>query len=67
MCAGRTDVVGQPASEAIFAKAAEQDMPIFLHGGGAASRQDPTLDQLEDRGQGVAVSVLADSMVSEFV
>jgi len=59
--------VGQLASERILARAAAHGMPVFLHGGGAASRQDPTLAQLEDGGQGVAVSVLADSMVSEFV
>jgi predicted TIM-barrel fold metal-dependent hydrolase len=67
MLYGQPDVVGQPAGETILARAAERGMPIFLHGGGAASRQDPTLDQLEDGGQGVAVSVLADAAVSEFV
>ncbi|HLG74678.1 MAG TPA: amidohydrolase family protein, partial [Chloroflexota bacterium] len=67
MMYGRPDVVGQLASERILARAAAHGMPVFLHGGGAASRQDPTLAQLEDGGQGVAVSVLADSMVSEFV
>jgi predicted TIM-barrel fold metal-dependent hydrolase len=67
MLYGRPEVVGQPASETILATAAERRMPVFLHGGGAGSRRDPSLDQLEDGGQGVAVSVLADAMVSEFV
>lgn len=67
MMYGRPDTVGQPASELILAKAAAHGLPIFLHGGGGASRQDASLEQLEDGGQGVAVSVLADSAVTEFV
>jgi aminocarboxymuconate-semialdehyde decarboxylase len=68
MMYARPDLVGEPASEAIFAKAADRKLPVFLHGGGAAGRRaDPSLERLEDGGQGVAVSVLADASVSEFV
>jgi predicted TIM-barrel fold metal-dependent hydrolase len=63
----RPQYVGQPATEAVFAKAAKRKLPVFLHGGGSAARLDPELERLEDRGQGVAVSVLADAAVSEFV
>jgi len=66
MMYARPDLVGQPASEKLFAKAAERGLPIFLHGGASGPRKDPTLEQLEDGGQGVAVSVLADAAVSEF-
>lgn len=49
----------------VFAKIAELDLPIFLHG--TASSRDPTLQRLEDGGAGVAYSVLADAAVSECV
>jgi predicted TIM-barrel fold metal-dependent hydrolase len=67
MMYARPDLVGLPETELLFEKAAEHGLPIFLHGGGAARREDPGLQRLEDGGQGVAVSVLADAAVSEFV
>jgi predicted TIM-barrel fold metal-dependent hydrolase len=67
MMYARPDLVGQPASEKVLAKAADRGLPIFLHGGGAGARHDPGLARLEDEGQGVAVSVLADASVSDFV
>jgi predicted TIM-barrel fold metal-dependent hydrolase len=67
MLYARPELVGQPASETLFAAAAGHGLPIFLHGGGAAGRSDPTLAGLEDGGQGVAVSALADAAVSDFV
>jgi predicted TIM-barrel fold metal-dependent hydrolase len=56
-------LVDTPAMEPIFAKIAELDMPIFLHGAGTA--QDPTLARLEDGGAGVAYAVLSDGEVAE--
>lgn len=49
----------------VFAKIAELNLPIFLHG--VASSKDPSLQRLEDNGAGVAYSVLADASVSECV
>jgi len=68
MMYARPDLVGSPETEALFARAARRTLPIFLHGGGASGRRtDPALQRLEDGGQGVAVSVLADASVAEFV
>jgi len=66
MMYARPDLVAQPASEKLFAKAADHGLPIFLHGGSAGPHRDSGLEALEDGGQGVTVSVLADSAVSEF-
>ena len=63
----RPDQVGSPGTERVFAKAAELGLPIFLHGGGARPPRDPAFERLEDGGQGVAVSVLADAAVADFV
>jgi predicted TIM-barrel fold metal-dependent hydrolase len=67
MMYARPDHVGAPETELLFAKAAAHRMPVFLHGGANAPRSDPTMQRLEDGGQGVNVSVLADASVSEFV
>jgi predicted TIM-barrel fold metal-dependent hydrolase len=67
MMYARPDLVGAPETELLFAKAAEHKMPVFLHGGANAPRNDPTMQRLEDGGQGVTVSVIADATVSEFV
>lgn len=67
MMYARPDLIGAPETELLFAKAAEHKMPVFLHGGANAPRNDPTMQRLEDGGQGVNVSVVADSTVSEFV
>ena len=58
-------VVDSPEVEPLFAKIAELDLPIFLHG--AASSKDPSLKRLEDEGAGVIYSVIADASVSECV
>jgi predicted TIM-barrel fold metal-dependent hydrolase len=63
----RPDQVGSPGTEVVFAKAAALGLPIFLHGGGARPPRDPAFERLEDGGQGVAVSVLADAAVADFV
>jgi predicted TIM-barrel fold metal-dependent hydrolase len=63
----RPDQIGSPSTELVFAKAAELGLPIFLHGGGARPPQDPAFERLEDGGQGLAVSVLADAAVADFV
>jgi predicted TIM-barrel fold metal-dependent hydrolase len=63
----RPDQVGSRGTERVFAKAAELGLPIFLHGGGARPPQDAGFERLEDGGQGVAVSVLADAAVADFV
>lgn len=67
MLYARPDLVGRPETERIFATAAALGWPIFLHGGGAGTPRDPALEQLEDGGQGVAVSVVADGAVADFV
>ncbi|HLY64254.1 MAG TPA: amidohydrolase family protein [Chloroflexota bacterium] len=67
MMYARPDLVGKAETEQPFARAAAKGLPVFLHGGGAGGRRDPSLDELEDGGQGVAVSVLADAAVAEFV
>lgn len=54
-----------PDMDPVFAKIAELDLPIFLHG--TASSKDTTLQRLEDGGAGVAYSVLVDAAVSECV
>ena len=51
-------LVDTPEMDPIFAKIAELNLPIFLHGAGTA--QDPTLGRLEDGGAGVAYAVLSD-------
>jgi predicted TIM-barrel fold metal-dependent hydrolase len=56
-------LVDTPAMEPIFAKIAEKNLPIFLHGAGTA--QDPSLARLEDGGAGVAYAVLSDGEVAE--
>src|SRR6476659_8467004 len=56
-------LVDTPAMDPIFAKIAELNLPIFLHGAGTA--QDPTLGRLEDGGAGVAYAVLSDGEVAE--
>jgi predicted TIM-barrel fold metal-dependent hydrolase len=56
-------LVDLPVMDPIFAKIAELDLPIFLHGAGTA--QDPTLGRLEDGGAGVAYAVLSDGEVAE--
>jgi aminocarboxymuconate-semialdehyde decarboxylase len=56
-------LVDTPAMEPIFAKIAELNLPIFLHGAGTA--QDPSLKRLEDGGAGVAYAVLSDAEVAE--
>ncbi len=63
----RGDMIGQEDTEPIFAAIARHNLPIFLHGGGAAPRSDPGLERLEDGGQGVAVSAGADAAVSDCV
>ncbi len=63
----RPDQVGSPGTEVVFAKAAASGLPIFLHGGGARPPRDAAFERLEDGGQGVAVSVLADAAVADFV
>ncbi|HWP29955.1 MAG TPA: amidohydrolase family protein [Chloroflexota bacterium] len=68
MLYARPDLVGSPATERLFATAAELGWPVFLHGGGGTGiARDPALARLEDGGQGVAVSVLADAAVADFV
>ncbi len=57
--------VDLPELDPVFAKAAELDLPLFLHGSGGA--KDPTLQRLEDGGAGVAYSVLSDASVNECV
>lgn len=56
-------LVDTPAMDPIFAKIAELNLPIFLHGAGTA--QDPSLKRLEDGGAGVAYAVLSDAEVAE--
>jgi len=63
----RGDMADSPEAEPIFAKIDELSLPIFLHGGGAGPRRDGGLEHLEDGGQGVIVSALADAAVSECV
>jgi predicted TIM-barrel fold metal-dependent hydrolase len=56
-------VVDTPEIDPVFAKIAELNLPIFLHGAGTA--QDPSLARLEDGGAGVAYAVLSDGEVAE--
>jgi predicted TIM-barrel fold metal-dependent hydrolase len=56
-------VVDTPEMDPVFAKIAELNLPIFLHGAGTA--QDPSLARLEDGGAGVAYAVLSDGEVAE--
>ncbi len=63
----RPDTADRAEAEPIFAKIDELGLPIFLHGGGAGGRRDAGLERLEDGGQGVIVSALADAAVSECV
>jgi predicted TIM-barrel fold metal-dependent hydrolase len=67
MLPARPDLVGCPETEQIFAKAAALDLPLFLHGVGARAPTDSAFRRLEDGGEGVAVTVLADAAVAEFV
>jgi predicted TIM-barrel fold metal-dependent hydrolase len=67
MLYARPDLIGSPETERLFAKAAALGWPIFLHGGGTSVPRDPALDKLEDGGQGVQVSVVADGAVADFV
>ncbi len=66
MLFAQPQAVGLPDTDRILGKVAEIGLPIFLHGGGAGGRQDPSLERLEDGGAGVQVSVGADSAVSDF-
>ena len=63
----RPAAADSPEADPIFAKIDDLGLPIFLHGGGAGGRGDPSLGRLEDGGQGVIVSALADAAVSECV
>ena len=63
--AGGEVIVDSPEADPLFAKIAELELPIFLHG--AASSKDPSLLRLEDEGAGVIYSVIADASVSECV
>ena len=56
-------LVDTPVMDPIFAKIAQLNLPIFLHGAGTA--QDPSLKRLEDGGAGVAYAVLSDGEVAE--
>ena len=56
-------LVDTPTMDPLFAKIAELDLPIFLHGAGTA--QSPSLKRLEDGGAGVAYAVLSDGEVAE--
>ena len=56
-------LVDTPTMDPIFAKIAELNLPIFLHGAGTA--QSPSLKRLEDGGAGVAYAVLSDGEVAE--
>ncbi len=67
MMYGRGDVMGDPAVEPVFRAISEVGLPVFLHGGAAAAAKDPTLERLEDAGQGVVVSASADAAVSDCV
>lgn len=66
MLYAQPEAVGLPATDSLLGKIAELGLPIFLHGGGGGGRQDPTLERLEDRGMGVAVSASADAAVADF-
>jgi predicted TIM-barrel fold metal-dependent hydrolase len=66
MLYARPEAVGLPETDRVLGKTAELGLPIFLHGGGAGGRQDPTLERLEDKGQGVVVSAGADAAVADF-
>jgi predicted TIM-barrel fold metal-dependent hydrolase len=37
----RGDMIGRPETEPIFATIAQHNLPVFLHGGAAAPRNDP--------------------------
>jgi len=67
MMYARGDVIGRPDTEPIFAAIARRGLPVFLHGGAAPASRDPDLDRLEDGGQGVIVSAIADAAVSDCV
>jgi len=63
-CDGQV-VVDRPEVEPLFAKIAQLDLPIFLHGGGGAPK-DPSLKALEDGGAGVSGSVLNEASICEW-
>lgn len=63
-CEGEV-VNDRPEMEPVFAKIAQLDLPIFLHGGGGAPK-DPTLERLEDGGAGVSGSVLNEASICEW-
>jgi len=63
----RGEMIGRAETEPIFATIARLGLPIFLHGGAAAPRNDPDLTRLEDGGQGVTVSAGSDAAVSDCV
>jgi predicted TIM-barrel fold metal-dependent hydrolase len=67
MLYARPDLVPSPTLERLLAQAVALRLPVFLHGGGAGTRRDPSLAALEDHGQGVVVSALSDGNVGEFV
>jgi predicted TIM-barrel fold metal-dependent hydrolase len=56
-------IVDLPVMDPLYAKIAELEWPIFLHGAGLA--KNPTLKRLEDGGAGVAFAVLSDGEVAE--
>lgn len=63
----RGNLVTRPEAEPIFAALDAASLPIFLHGGGGSPARDPSLQLLEDEGQGVTVSAHADAAVSDCV
>jgi len=63
----RPELIGSEEAEQVFAAIARHNLPIVVATGGAGGRVDPTLDRLEDGGQGVIVSAMADNAVSDCV
>jgi hypothetical protein len=63
----RGSLVTRPEAEPMLAALDEAGLPIFLHGGGGGATRDPSLQFLEDEGQGVVVSAHADAAVTDCV